>query len=72
LSAKSFIGENRMGALPGYGLEPLRKDEEFILYRGHSKHAEAPPVLLLAPLSLRPALETLKKIEHEKHEGSKL
>ena len=51
--------------LSGYGLEPLRKDEEFILYRGHSKQAEAPPVLLLAPLSLRPALETLKKIEHE-------
>jgi len=51
--------------LSGYVLEPLRKDEEFILYRGHSKQAEAPPVLLLAPLSLRPALETLKKIEHE-------
>ena len=51
--------------LSGYALEPLRKDEEFILYRGHSKQAEAPSVLLLAPVSLRPALETLKKIEHE-------
>src|SRR6516164_5317293 len=51
--------------LSGYALEPLRKDEEFILYRGHSKQAGAPSVLLLAPVSLRPALETLKKIEHE-------
>ena len=51
--------------LSGYALEPLRKDEEFILYRGHSKQAEAPSVLLLATVSLRPALETLKKIEHE-------
>ena len=51
--------------LSGYALEPLRKDEEFILYRGHSKQAEAPSVLLLAPASLRPALETFKKIEHE-------
>jgi serine/threonine protein kinase len=42
-----------------------REDEEFILYRGHAKQAEAPSVLLLAPVSIRPALESLKKIEHE-------
>src|SRR6516162_7011926 len=60
-------GEGRTNnvELSGYALEPLRKDEEFILYRGHPKQAEAPSVLLLAPVSLRPALETLKKIEHE-------
>src|ERR1700678_3532947 len=39
-------------------LESLRKDEEFVLYRGER-------VLLLAPASTRPALETLKKLEHE-------
>src|SRR5215813_6145304 len=51
--------------LSEYVFEPLREDEEFILYRGHSKQPGAPSVLLLAPVSLRPALETLKKIEHE-------
>src|ERR1700722_14096950 len=39
-------------------LESIRKDEEFVLYRGER-------VLLLAPASTRPALETLKKLEHE-------
>jgi PAS domain S-box-containing protein len=51
--------------LSEYVLELLREDEEFILYRGHAKHADATPVLLLAPASTRPAPETLKKIEHE-------
>jgi PAS domain S-box-containing protein len=51
--------------LSEYLLEPLREDEEFILYRGHTKQAEAPSVLLLAPVSTRPALESLKKIERE-------
>jgi hypothetical protein len=47
-------------------LKPLRKDEEFVLYRTeHSKHPGLPSVLLLTPTSTRPALETLKKIEHE-------
>ena len=51
--------------LSQYRLEMLHHDGEFILYRGHSKQAGASSVLLLAPVSLRPALETLKKIEHE-------
>ncbi len=51
--------------LSEYLLEPLREDEEFILYRGHARHTEAPSVLLLAPVSARPAPESLKKIEHE-------
>src|SRR5262245_1250460 len=48
-----------------YVLEVLREDEEFILYRGHPRHAEAASILLLAPVSARPAPETLKKIERE-------
>ncbi len=49
-----------------YVLDVLRKDEEFVLYRGeHSKQPGSPSVLLLAPASTRPALETLRKIEHE-------
>src|SRR5580698_8048267 len=49
-----------------YVLESLRKDEEFVLYRAEwSNQAGSPFVLLLAPRSTRPALETLKKLEHE-------
>jgi hypothetical protein len=51
-----------------YALEPLRKDEEFILYRGqHRSPKDVTPssILLLAPVSIRPAPETVKKIEHE-------
>ncbi len=52
--------------LSQYVLESLRKDEEFVLYRGEwSNQAGSPFVLLLAPSSTRPALETLKKLEHE-------
>ena len=51
-----------------HALEPLRKDEEFILYRGQhrsQKDAGPPSILLLAPVSTRPAPETLEKLEHE-------
>jgi serine/threonine protein kinase len=41
-------------------LEILRKDDEFLLYRKKPSSA-----LLLAPVSTRPALESLRKIEHE-------
>ena len=52
--------------LSDYVLEPLRKDEEFILYRGrHRRQANAPSVLLLASVSTHPAPETLKRMEHE-------
>jgi len=54
--------------LTEYAFEPLRKDEEFILYRGRSrslKVAGAPSILSLAAVSIRPAPETVKKIEHE-------
>jgi predicted ATPase len=46
--------------------EPLRIDEDFILYRaGYSNRAVTPSVLLLAPASTGPALDTLKKLEHQ-------
>ena len=52
--------------LSEYVLEPLRKEEEFILYRGqHRNQVDALSVLLLAPVSTHPALESLKRIEHE-------
>ena len=47
-------------------LELLRKDEEFVLYRGqNSSELGSPPVLLLSPASARPPLETLRKIDYE-------
>ena len=46
--------------------EPLRADEEFILYRGEcSELAGKSSVLLLAAASTLPALETLRKLENE-------
>jgi len=51
--------------LSAYALQPLREDEEFILYRGRPTQAEASSVLLLAPALRHPALETLEKINHE-------
>ncbi len=51
---------------PQYVLGPVRKDEEFILYRGKpSNRAGSHSVLQLTPVSTRPGLETLKKIDHE-------
>jgi PAS domain S-box-containing protein len=51
--------------LSGYLLEPLREDGEFVLYRARAKHPELPSVLLLSPVSSRPSVETLRKIDHE-------
>jgi PAS domain S-box-containing protein len=52
--------------LSQYVLEVLRRDEEFVLYRGvHPNHSGLPSILLLAPASMPPVLETSKKIEHE-------
>jgi len=51
--------------LSEYVFEPLREDEEFLLYEGHPRQSEATPVLLLAFISIRPELESIKKIEHE-------
>jgi PAS domain S-box-containing protein len=51
--------------ISAYTRKCLREDEEFILYRARPREAESPSVLLLVPASIRPALESLKKIEHE-------
>ena len=52
--------------LSQYVLEALRRDEEFVLYRGeHSDLPGSPSVLFLAPASMQPALETIKKVEYE-------
>src|SRR5215813_6545308 len=48
-----------------FALQPLREDEEFILYRGRPGPAEASSVLLLTPAVKRPRLETIEKINHE-------
>ena len=49
--------------LSRYVFEPLRKDKEFILYRGQSKD-DTSPVLVLSPAVQRPTPETLKRLEH--------
>src|SRR5215469_6698186 len=51
--------------LSEYAFESLRRDEEFILYRGVARQPQAPPLLLLTPVLPRPSLETLKKLQHE-------
>jgi serine/threonine protein kinase len=51
--------------LSAYVLERLHEDDEFTLYRGRAKEADPRSVLLLAPVSAHPTLETLKKMEQE-------
>src|SRR5216684_3578621 len=49
-----------------YVLEPILRDEEFVLYRArHRNQADIPSVLVRTPISTRPAPESLKRIEHE-------
>ena len=54
--------------LSEYKLKTLRKDGEFIVYRGqHQRPADASPpsILVVTTVLERPALGSLKKIEHE-------
>jgi hypothetical protein len=44
--------------------DALRKDEDFILYRGRSKD-DASPVLVLSPALEYPTPGSLKRLEHE-------
>jgi len=46
-------------------VEPLRKDQDFVLYRGHSNEGNPSSILLLTTLSRLPTSETFKQIEHE-------
>jgi hypothetical protein len=60
--------ESDLPELSEYALETLRRDEEFILYRGLARsQARVSPrsVLLLTPVSARPAPVSLKRLEHE-------
>jgi serine/threonine protein kinase len=50
--------------LSRYVIEPLRKDEDYILYRGRSQY-DGSQILALAPLAEHPAPEILKRLEHE-------
>jgi serine/threonine protein kinase len=50
-------------ALSRYVLEALRKDEEFILYRGQSQD-DTSQVLVLSPVAEYPRPESLKRLEH--------
>src|SRR5262245_27668833 len=56
--------EPSMTELLGYVFETLRKDGEFVLARskGEGNHS---PTLVLTPASDQPALESLKRLEHE-------
>ena len=51
-----------MVELSRYVLQALRKDEEFILYRGRSKE-DASQVLVLSPVAGYPTRESLKRLE---------
>jgi hypothetical protein len=51
-----------------YKLETLRRDAEFVLYRGLAKRRNdkgPSSLLILAPVLERPAPETLRRMEHE-------
>ena len=50
--------------LSRYVFQTLRRDEEFILYRGR-KQEDSSQVLVLAPAKEEPRLESLKRLEHE-------
>jgi PAS domain S-box-containing protein len=50
--------------LSNYAFEPLRADEEYILYSGR-RDGELSAILAVAPVSEYPALQSLERLEHE-------
>src|SRR5271165_1726319 len=50
--------------LSKHAFEPLRKDQDFILYRGRSQAGQT-RILALAPAAERPGPESLKRLDHE-------
>lgn len=57
-----------MVELGEYALDPLRRDEEFILYRGRhrsGKDGERLSILRLSPVSQYPPPKTVNKLGHE-------
>src|SRR5262245_24539265 len=58
-----------------YVLETVRKDGEFILYRGQHRNqtdASPPPILVVTPVSEHPALGSVRRMEHEYSLGAEL
>jgi serine/threonine protein kinase len=53
-----------MTELSTYALEPLRKDDEFVLYRGR-RDGEPSHILVVAPVSEQLAQRILRRLEHE-------
>src|ERR1700716_2687819 len=53
-----------MTEISSYTLESLRKDTEFVLYRGQ-RETEPSHILVVAPLSKQPAQGTFRRLEHE-------
>jgi PAS domain S-box-containing protein len=53
-----------MTEISSYTLESLRKDAEFVLYRGQ-RETEPSHILVVAPLSKQPAQGTLRRLEHQ-------
>src|SRR5260221_2142430 len=53
-----------MTEISSYTLESLRKDAEFVLYRGQ-RETKPSRILVVAPLSKQPAQGTLRRLEHE-------
>src|ERR1700716_663216 len=53
-----------MTEISSYTLESLRKDTEFVLYRGQ-RETEPSRILVVAPLSKQPAQGTLRRLEHQ-------
>ena len=54
--------------LSEYTFETLRRDREFIVYRGHHRRqpdASPPSILAMTPTLERPALASLRRMEHE-------
>ncbi|MGA2348452.1 MAG: hypothetical protein ABSF93_20745, partial [Candidatus Sulfotelmatobacter sp.] len=50
--------------LSKYAIEPLQKDQDFVLYRGQSK-LDLSRILVLAPAAERPGPECLRQLAHE-------
>src|SRR5439155_24393863 len=54
-------------SVSGYILEPIREDDEFVLYRGRGRgtRTDKPDVLVLKPAPARPRMRSLNKLNHE-------
>jgi serine/threonine protein kinase len=63
--------ETAVTELSTYALQPLRKESDFVFYRGRRDTAPS-HILVVAPVSEQPARGTLRRLEHEYELRSKL